>query len=101
MAKKKATNNPAIATAISIAFTTDEISWLAWIMRYEISTLSIDAIGENARDKILEANDLLQQVADLTGSERKSYEKVKAGKLDQRKRTTAGPRRKSSSRRSK
>ena len=79
MAKK--TTESAVAHGVSLSFTTEEISWLAWVMRDVISTLVIDAVGEEARNKLFEADDLLNQIAEITGTKRKIYEKVKTGEI--------------------
>jgi hypothetical protein len=86
---------------MTISFTTDEIAWLAWVVRDVLATHQCVPPGESACDKIMEADNLLAQVASITGTERTQYEKVKTGKLDQRKRANARPRRKSAGRRSK
>lgn len=78
--------------SITISFTREEVDWLAWVMKDVLETHQCVPAGESACDKIIDAEELLQNVDKVLN------EGTKVRKVDARKRQAARPRRKSARR---
>jgi len=92
---KKVIEHILAPSSITISFTREEVDWMAWVIRDVLATHQCVPAGESACDKIIDAEELLQNVDKVL------YERTKVRKVDTRKRKATRPRRKGARSRSK
>lgn len=92
---KKTIKEMLTPASITISFTREEVDWLAWVVKDVLETHQCVPAGEAACDKIIDAEELLQNVDKVLN------EGTKVRKVDSRKRQAPRPRRKSAGRKSK